>query len=138
LADALLEALVAAVMRTGVEAGIAGDLAAVGEVAPEHLVAEHAGDLDADALEGHEAGDAALGRGGLGVALGPPCLLEKRELALDEIEALDLAADLDGELDGQLAAIAGDEGGEAAQAIAGERLEVVDADGHQQAADAIA
>src|ERR1043166_9347445 len=138
LADALLDALVAAVARAGVEAGVAGDLAAVGEVSPEHLVAEHAGDLAADASEALEVDDPGFGGAELGLALRTSCLVEEGELAVDEIEALALAADLVGEMRQQGAPVAGDEAGDLPLAIAGPRLGVVDADRHQQPGDPVA
>jgi hypothetical protein len=63
--------------------------------------------------------------------------LEFGNLALDEFEAVDLAADLDAEALGQLAAVAGDERAELGQPIGAARIEIIDAHGHEQAADAV-
>src|SRR4030088_3013997 len=62
--------------------------------------------------------------------------LELGDLTLDELKAVVLAADLDGQALGQRAAVAGDEGGKHGEAVGPARVGVVDAHGHEQTPNA--
>jgi hypothetical protein len=59
------------------------------------------------------------------------------DLALDPLEALDLAADFDRQTGRQRAAVAGDQSGQSVAAVGPARTDVVDPHRHQQTADAI-
>jgi hypothetical protein len=114
LADALLAMATAAGEGGGVEPAIGRELAPVAEAAIEDLALQNAGDFWPDAAQLLEMSDAAARAGRIGLAryrilAWSPArrrrvavALEFGDLALDELEPLDLAADLDGQARGSV------------------------------------